>query len=158
MNNQGHKQITWYVDKNGCWICTSHKPGTHGYPQIQISKKKTTLNRVIYEKYNGYIPDGMHVCHKCDVRMCINPDHLFLGTPADNMRDMCEKGRHVHGKEFGDTRRGELNGRAKINADIVREIRINSENLSCAKAGAKYGIDASVVHNIRKRKLWKHIA
>lgn len=151
------KKITWRVDENGCWICTSHRPGSHGYPQIQINKQKRTLNRVIYEQVNGLIPKGFVICHKCDIRMCINPEHLFLGTQIDNMKDMCRKGRHVQGEEFGDTRRGELNGRAKINADMVKEIRQNNEKLSCSKAGEKYGLTGSTIHNIRKMKIWKHV-
>jgi len=151
------REITWIIDDNGCWICTSHKPGSHGYPQIEINNAKRTLNRVMYERYYGEIPKGLHICHKCDVRMCINPEHLFAGTSADNMKDMCKKGRHVQGEKFGDTRRGELNGRAKINAEIVKEIRENKQNLTCKQAGKMYGLNSSTIYDIRKYNLWKHV-
>jgi hypothetical protein len=64
------------------------------YPSITVNGKKQRLHRYTYEQHYGPIPDGYHVCHRCDVSRCIQPRHLFLGTQADNVQDMMEKGRH----------------------------------------------------------------
>ena len=64
-----------------------------GYPQKTINGRKVLLHRYSWEWANGPIPDNMCICHSCDNPPCINPDHLFLGTQADNMRDMYAKGR-----------------------------------------------------------------
>lgn len=93
------KEITYNIDKNGCWICTSHK-GTGGYPTIRINKKLINLSRFMYEKFIGDIPDGMCACHTCDNPSCINPDHIFIGTKGDNNRDRAKKGRSYNKIKF----------------------------------------------------------
>lgn len=152
-----HKEITWEADKNGCHICTSHRPGTHGYPQIRLNRKKTTINRVAFVKAFGPIPEGLHVLHKCDVRMCINPEHLFLGTQVDNMKDMCDKGRHVCGEEFGKTRQGEKNGRAKLSESEAFSIKYNTAEMTKEQVANKFNVSPAQVWRIRSGILWKHI-
>jgi hypothetical protein len=61
--------------------------------------KDVTVHRLVWEEANGPIPDGLHVLHRCDVPACCNIDHLFLGTPADNLRDQIAKGRHTSNRE-----------------------------------------------------------
>ncbi len=76
----------------GCWLWTaSAKPG--GYGQILVGRVPAYAHRVSYELYVGEIPEGMVVRHKCDVRLCVNPDHLELGTQADNVMDCIKRGR-----------------------------------------------------------------
>ena len=90
------KPIVYHIDENGCWICTSHHLDAHGYPVFYYNTKLTTIHRFMFMYYNFQgekLPKGMCVCHKCDNPKCINPEHLFLGTQKDNMRDMWEKGR-----------------------------------------------------------------
>lgn len=78
--------------KNGCWIwLKSRDPG--GYGHLVINGKLKQAHRISYESHKGPIPDGLVVCHTCDVRRCINPDHLFLGTKKDNAQDCLKKGR-----------------------------------------------------------------
>jgi hypothetical protein len=92
----------------------------------------------------------MQVLHKCDNRVCVEPTHLFLGTQADNVADMEQKGRD---KKRG--ARGEANSGAKINADIVRAIRASS--LTAKAAAEQFGVSFQLVHAIRQRRLWAHI-
>lgn len=80
------KTILYTIDSNGCWICTSHKLNSSGYPRIQINKKQTTVHKYIYEKYKG-LTNNLVVRHTCDNKLCINPEHLILGTHLDNVKD-----------------------------------------------------------------------
>jgi hypothetical protein len=80
---------------SGCWLWASTYD-SFGYGVLRNKK----AHRLSWQAYRGEIPDGMFVCHKCDVPECINPDHLFLGTPRENAQDMVRKGRHV-GRQFG---------------------------------------------------------
>jgi hypothetical protein len=81
----------WFVP-NGCWLKTTGLMWK-GYGQINISGKNQRAHRVAYEYWVGPIPNSMLVCHSCDNRACIRPDHLFLGSPQDNTDDMMNKDR-----------------------------------------------------------------
>lgn len=76
-----------------CWLWTGAKRGKSGYGAMKYNGKVVATHRVSWMIHNGEIPDGLNVCHKCDVRLCVNPDHLFLGTQSDNMMDCSNKGR-----------------------------------------------------------------
>lgn len=78
----------------GCILWTGAKTSA-GYGMLRFNKKAYRTHRLSYIEAFGEIKEGMHVLHRCDVPSCINPQHLFLGTHADNMRDMAAKGRHV---------------------------------------------------------------
>ncbi|MGD4429391.1 HNH endonuclease signature motif containing protein, partial [Xanthomonas citri pv. citri] len=80
------------VPESGCWLWLGAEKG-NGYGNVKEGRRNTTAHRRSWEEHNGPIPKGMHVCHKCDTRPCINPDHLFLGTRKQNMADCVAKDR-----------------------------------------------------------------
>lgn len=81
------------VTESGCWIWTAGLD-SRGYGKFRLPDKQMKAHRQAYILYKGAIPEGMIVCHTCDVPTCVNPDHLFLGTHKDNMQDKLRKGRH----------------------------------------------------------------
>lgn len=133
-------------NKHGCWICVSHKDNARGYSKIRRNGKAILLHRYMYEKYVGLIPKGMCVLHHCDNPACNNPDHLFLGTHTDNMRDMCNKNRQA---------RGIHHGSAKLTENQVREIFIAGGTRQAI--AQEYGISRRQVSNIKNRKKWNYL-
>lgn len=105
----------WEVTESGCWEWSGYA-GASGYGQIWHGGRTLTVSRCAYEVWVGPIPDGTSVCHTCDNPPCINPEHLWLGTPADNARDKVAKGRDNN--PFGEHHYG-----SKSTTDQVTEMR-----------------------------------
>ena len=103
--------------------------------------------------FGDKIPDGMFICHHCDNPPCINPGHLFLGTHADNMKDMALKGRCPNGAA-----KGEGNGQAKLTNNNVIEIKdFLSKAIPQAKIALLYNVSHSTISLIKLGKSWSHI-
>lgn len=139
------------VDRTGdCWPWTGCKNWA-GYGKVGVENQLKGTHRVAWELTNGPIPDGLHVCHRCDNPPCCNPDHLFLGTRSDNMRDAWAKGRGVH-----QVMHGEQHGMAKVTEADVREIRTRyaAGGVTQAALAAVYGISDVQVSNIVRHKNW----
>lgn len=132
---------------DGCWHWIGPMTDT-GYGKICRFGKNYKAHRVSYEFFKGGI-GKMYVCHTCDNRYCVNPDHLFLGTHQDNMTDMKEKGRR---KNKG---RGDKNGMSKLSTENVLEIRASDERYEIL--ARKYGVKACTISQIKTRRVWKHI-
>lgn len=119
-----------------------------GYGVFKANGKKYLAHRVAWEKKHGPIPQGMVVCHKCDNPGCVNPDHLFLGTPGDNTRDAALKGKY----------RGEGNGRAILTERDVRIIRaLLALGLTTTTLGKLWGVGDTTISALSTRRSWKHI-
>lgn len=105
----------FFQDISGCWLWTG-SVNACGYGTIGRNGRSGLAHRLAYEMYCGPIPEGLNVLHKCDTPRCVNPDHLFLGTQAENIADMESKGRSVHPHS-------ENHGRATLTNEEVRLIR-----------------------------------
>lgn len=147
-----------YVDKTpgfgpwgDCWNWTGYKH-PNGYAQMgdgSPNHKCTFAHRVSWQIHFGEIPEGKWVLHKCDNPPCSNPDHLWIGDCADNMRDCSEKGR---------TSRGETHPSAKITDDTVREIRaLAASGWKQERIAEAFGLQPQRVSRIVRREEWKHI-
>lgn len=120
-----------------------------GYGHINWRGKVYRTHRLSYAAVNGDIPEGMFVCHKCDNPKCMNPEHLFLGTYADNSADMAQKKRSTI---------GERNPMAKVNTATVQAIRIlGNTGMFQKNIAEKFGISREAVGLILRGERWKHI-
>jgi hypothetical protein len=136
------------IDENGCWLLTSCI-GNHGYGQIRYGGKKVLAHRLSYSLYKGET-NGLHVLHKCDIKNCINPDHLFLGTDKDNSNDRDSKGRQS---------KGERQPAAKLTEDDVVRIKEAPSYWGVVKVLAeRFGVKPCVSSWIRNGKRWTHVS
>lgn len=114
-----------------------------GYGRVMVKGVRWFAHRLMWTTERGPIPDGHYVLHRCDNPPCVNPEHLFVGTPADNSADMKRKGRQ---------RRGENHPRSKLTDAHVAALRALKGKLSSRRAGARFGISHVQVLNIWARK------
>jgi carbonic anhydrase/acetyltransferase-like protein (isoleucine patch superfamily) len=121
----------------------------NGYGILNVIGVPMLAHRASYIRYRSEIPDGMFICHHCDVPACVNPDHLFVGSNSDNMRDMLSKGRR---RPY---RRGSAHQNSRLTEEDVRSIRASSENYTVL--GRRYGVTKHNIYAIRSRKAWKHL-
>lgn len=135
----------------GCWEWTASQI-TNGYGVFRMASRRGLSqypHRFSYLLHFGAFPEHLHVLHKCDNRLCVNPDHLFLGTHQDNVRDMVSKGRNFKS-------RGESNPGAKLTKEQVQLIRQDSRTqVAIAK---EYGISQPQVSYIKSGKQWTHLS
>jgi len=136
---------------NGCWLWTSWKtPG--GYGAGNFNGVFLIASRLSVLLHNGKLDTTKAVCHKCDNRRCVNPDHLYEGTYKENFRDMFVRGRYVF-------MRGSANGHSKLNEQQVKEIResFSPRRITKQMLADKFCISLSVIEQVIARKTWKHV-
>jgi len=131
-----------------CWLWKGYLE-KDGYGVFRpVGTKMIRVHKFSYKTFKGEVPDGVNVCHTCDIRNCVNPDHLWLGTHDDNTQDMYRKGR-------GRSLSGEDLPQAKLTETIVLAIR-SSEEMGKDLA-EMYGVSRATISLIRNRKIWTHI-
>lgn len=118
----------------------------NGYGQAAFNYKTVRAHRLAYEAFVGPIPKGMCVCHRCDVRECVNPDHLFLGTSQENMADRDQKGR---------TARGEKQGFARLTS--AQALAVYSDPRKGVTIATEYGVTPGTVSSIKHGRNWAHV-
>lgn len=134
---------------SGCWLWTGNIEGC-GYGVFCFNRRPVRAHRSSWELHRGPIPAGMHVLHRCDVRSCVNPDHLFLGTHQDNMRDMAAKKRAARGRAIWNS---------KLDPDRVREIRARLVGGQSIDSIARtYGVRRQSILYIKRGRSWAWIS
>lgn len=142
----------------GCWQWQG-RVSPSGYVPVSHNNRRDYLHRVVAEMAYGPIPEGKVVMHRCDNPACVNPKHLRIGTQADNVRDMFEKGRD--GRSVGPDRyaRGSRVGTALLDESTVvaikRELKADRLHREIAD---EFGVSRSTVSLIAQGKSWKHVA
>lgn len=134
----------------GCWLWLGYVQGD-GYGNFWLDGRNIVAHIAAYRLMRGDVPTGLFVLHTCDVRSCVNPDHLFLGTGQDNMDDMVAKGRSAH---------GETHGRTQFTDEQIIEMRSrysNDKEQTQVELAEEFGVSVSTVHNLLTGKTWTHL-
>lgn len=133
----------------GCWEWLGTKCSA-GYGCFNCNRKKFLAHRESYKKYKGPIPPGMLVRHSCDNPICVNPDHLSIGTYKDNSDDKVERGRQA---------KGESNGFAKLTEKQVLEMRslYSFRKVTYKDLAKKYGVHLDTVKKAVRGVYWKYL-
>lgn len=157
----------YIISDSGCWEWSGTVDNS-GYGLISINSKQIKAHRFSWELYHGKIPHnesyhGVMVCHHCDNPSCVNPDHLFLGLAADNVKDMFRKNRNrcISGEAHwsrtrpDSVRRGEAASQAILKASDIIAIRESEEPKSVL--ASRFGVSIANICVIQKRITWRHI-
>ncbi len=131
-----------------CWQGIGGAKRAAGYGDLRVDGQMMRAHRYSWELHFGKIPEGFKVLHKCDYRLCVRPDHLFIGTTLDNMRDRAAKGRNA------DTN-GEKNPFHKLTSEQVLEMRSSTDKTS--ELAKRYNVTYEQVWKIRAGRAWTHL-
>jgi hypothetical protein len=147
------KEIEYTVNENGCWVCTSHFLNPGGYPRIRRdpSGRQENMNTwVLRQKLGRELKAGFGACHTCNNRQCINPEHLYEGSPLDNTGDSVNVRTH---RVFP---KGEDNPKSRLTEDAVRYIRNNLEE-SNRTLSRKYGVTTTTIKDVKTGHTWRQV-
>ena len=141
---------------DGCWGWTAAT--SKGYGVISYKNRQKRAHRFAWELANGSIPGGLSVCHHCDNPVCVRPDHLFLGTTGDNIRDAASKGRLVSQTNPEKVRRGEQHPKARMDFIKVREARsLHGTGMGYIRISRRFGVCASTIQKIIEGRTWREV-
>lgn len=132
---------------SGCWLWIScYKKKGYGYLRTEFGS--FLAHRLSYILYKSYIPGKLQVLHKCDVRCCVNPEHLFLGTNIDNVNDKVSKNRQA---------RGDILAMSKRKLTLDQVLRIRQDGRTQRLIAKDYGVSQNAVYAIKNRLTWKTV-
>ena len=138
------------VRADGCWIWTGSKHVRGRYGTVGLMGKTWMAHRASWMLFRGEDPGTLCICHKCDVGMCVNPDHLFLGTVTDNCRDMERKGRARHPV-------GERHGRARLTWRAAADIlALHKQGVPIRELSRRFGVARPSIDRIVHGVGWVH--
>lgn len=135
-------------NEKDCWLWQGGLFST-GYGQFTFyidGRKWSAAHRIAYFLHYGVIPKGLKVCHKCDTPQCVNPFHLFLGSQADNMRDMAEKGRSLKGEKHSLSKLTET--------QVIQLKKLLAGGLSLTKAARMFNVNRATISDIKHGRTW----
>ena len=136
------------VVASGCWEWNGYRDKC-GYGHVNFQGRRNRAHVVSFIAHGGELLPGQHVRHQCDNPPCCNPAHLIAGTRADNMRDMVERGRSARGSRLR---------HSILTEALVAEIRqLCASGLPQVDAARRFGVGSSAIHQIVRRKGWKHV-
>ena len=133
---------------DACWLW-QRTLNNGGYGMMRYGQATLFAHRLSYELHYGPIPEGLCTLHRCDVRNCIRPDHLFLGTQTDNNADKVAKGRQLKGESHG--------GCKLTDAQVLEIRRLSAEGLKGITIAAQFSITPTQASKIIRRIMWKHL-
>jgi hypothetical protein len=128
-----------------CWLWNA-AVNKGGYGIFLFGGRNITAHRAAYKIYVALVPDDLFVCHRCDNRRCVNPNHLFLGSATENMTDRDAKGRQAKGSDFK---------RSKLNQAAI--VEIHQSRLPDTVLARKFGVTKGAINHVRHRRNWRHI-
>jgi hypothetical protein len=135
-----------------CWFWRGRCVNNKGYASIWHGRRSFGVHRISYTLAKGEIPEGLCVLHKCDVPLCVNPDHLFLGTQLDNIRDCEQKGR----LKLPPRQRGAESPSARLTEIQARNIcALHAAGYSTPHLGRMFGVSTSCVGHMVSGRTWK---
>ena len=145
----------FFEKTDGCWLWKGGR-SRYGYGRFRIRGRNNGAHRVSFEIYKGSSPDKMCVCHTCDVRECVNPDHLFLGSHSENFADMRRKGRNRPPPKTNPcSSRGARNINSRLNeTDVLHIKRFLAEGKSPFQIAKVFSISKSTIYDIKKGSCW----
>lgn len=135
-------------DPAACWVWVGAKDGT-GYGRLNLPSLSRSAHRAVFALLGKPVPKGVVVCHRCDNPACVNPDHLFLGSMADNQADMARKNRSAHGSKSPHAKLTE--------ADVRRVIAMREAGLQHGEIATAVGVHRVTVTDILSGRTWRRV-
>ena len=153
------KKVEWQVTSSDCWEVTSHST-VRGYPVMRDNWecRLNYMSRIFYKECFGEIPEGIIVRHKCDNPLCINPEHLELGTHQDNTNDKISRGRLKYGNCYGEDCNFSKLTKEQVLEIRKRHIKGARSGKNCTSSLAKeFNTSTTNIKDIVNKKIWTHI-